>query len=929
MDTGRIEEIRVSIDGYKKSFLKYNSAKLTSLNSSLADPELVHLFNYIPFLLTVNQPEFPGYVKECPHPPGIENYTVSSNVISRVRIKNPSYSAESRPENPPVIKMLALIGSAGTIAFTPESDFDYWICGDFSSMPADEVSHLRRKCRLIEEWVIDHHGREIHFFLNDIDHIKMNIFDEDDEYGLSGTSLGQMLKEEFYRSSIIINSVVPFWWAVPADCGDDQYNEWRSALEGTPAEKEFIDLGNLSVLNRSEFLIAALFQIIKSLGNPFKSIIKLGLLEKYINDQKGNPFISNMIKKNVHENRMDSFSVDAYCIMFDQVYDYHLKSNNDVTSVNILKTCFYLKVNPVLSQSGKNAGDPAAREIMKQYAKKWGWDAGIIKHVDNFENWDVEATVKMMNNTKRRILKGYKSILNALGSEVNSGSIDNMTLQSINRKIFSHFQMEDFKIDNTLNFKKYPPEKLLTLDFTRDLKGNESWYLHKRVITTGKPVKVFIKKSKYLISLIIWIALNGLYQKNFSRLDIEQGFYHMDPNFVRDLISELSSRFTIKSMHLFNSFFLRDPFPVMSYIIINPFLKYSNKIDDIYFVYHNSWGETRFEVHHLEKELPSILARVASGMLLSGMDATNALRIISSEPYSSTKNFQSLKKSITDMLSFFRMSKPGVKQRWLTMSGNRYLIYSNTVKRSGSGSVALFECASAVQMLYTISYNKGARCEIAVDESSRELAHITKILSYYRSDTINIFFEESKNFTGFYVLNETGALMYYRKRSAIKSEYLASLIQFSLSAAASVISADPQSSLAESSDAVKVYKLTRNQNDMAIIEDYPYEKDAVLTNYIESSMPVSLSLHLLDSGEIGYRFTLPDGGYSEIFSRSGIESVSREIAALIESIQGYSYFPNAVNLENSAINLYRSRTSFALSEKNRFEILIEKNLGIT
>jgi len=253
MDTGRIEEIRASIKKYKNSFIKYNSAKLTSLNASLADPELIHLFNYIPFLLTVNQPEFPGYVKECPHPPGIENYTVSSNVISRVRMKNPSYSAESRPENPPVIKMLALIGSAGTIAFTPESDFDYRVCGDFSSMPADEVSHLRRKCRLIEEWVIDNHGREIHFFLNDIDHIKMNIFDEDDEYGLSGTSLGQMLKEEFYRS----------------------------------------------MLNRSEFLIAALFQIIKSLGNQFKSIIKLGLLERYINDHKGNPFISNMIKKNV------------------------------------------------------------------------------------------------------------------------------------------------------------------------------------------------------------------------------------------------------------------------------------------------------------------------------------------------------------------------------------------------------------------------------------------------------------------------------------------------------------------------------------------------------------------------------------------------------------------------------------------------------
>jgi hypothetical protein len=96
----------------------------------------------------------------------------------------------------------------------------------------------------------------------------------------------------------------------------------------------------------------------------------------------------------------------------------------------------------------------------------------------------------------------------------------------------------------------------------------------------------------------------------------------------------------------------------------------------------------------------------------------------------------------------------------------------------------------------------------------------------------------------------------------------------------------------------------------------------------EKSFPVSLSLHLLDNGEVGYRFTLPDGGYSEIFSRAEIESVSREIATLMASIEGYIFYPSSVNLDNTEIRMYSLYTSFAFSEKNRFEMLIEKNLGM-
>ncbi len=928
MDDYTQGEIIEQILERKTKFTAYNNSKISALHSSLGSTELVNFFNYIPFLFTVNQPEFPGYVKEIKIPHGIAGYAVPSSLMSQIRISNPSFIPSKTVQQEPLIRLFAIIGSAGTIAFTPDSDLDFWICGRFSEMESGELALLRRKCSLIEQWAMESQKKEIHFFLNDIDEIKRNIFDEDEEYGLSGTSLGQLLKEEFYRSSIIINDVTPFWWVVPADSSDDFYDHRLSAISATPHASKFVDLGNISGLNRSDFLIAALFQILKSLGNPFKSIIKLGLLERYIHDEKKNPFISNQIKRNVHEGKKDRFSIDAYCIMFDDVYSYYRDHVDDMTTLNIIKTCFYLKVNPRLSHPDKKTGNEEFREVMLEYTKQWGWDSTIIDRVDGFENWDIESTNRMMNNTKKIILRGYKNILNALGSETDTGSINRESLLAINRKIYSHFNPEPNKIDNTLNFKKYPPEKLLSLDYVRNVKGNEAWYLSKRVITGGKATKVLIRKNPHLLSLVVWISLNGLYLKDYSRLDIEQGFYNLDTNYIRDLISELSEQFSIKGLNLQNSYFLRDPFPVVSYILINPFSKYSKKIDEVIFLYHNSWGETRFEVFDNANGLNTIIARIINGALVSGMDSINAVHITSSDPYSGTKEFQSLKNTVRGMVRFFTVNETPVKQRFITMIANRLTVFSNTVRQGGGTSVAFSQYNSEAQMLYSISYNRGIINRNTADSGIPELEYLSKILSYDSADSVKIFFEEGKKFSRFFILNERGALILFRKKSEYHAKYLSGLIVYSESVVEHVTAANPESELATNGGAIKTYKIEQASPGKIEINEYDYKNDGMLKLHRENGFPVALSLHLLENGEVGYRFTLPDGGFSEIFSRSEIESVSSEISSLMESVEGYTFYPSSVNLDNTEIMMYSLYTSFAFSEKNRFEMLIEKNLGM-
>jgi hypothetical protein len=178
------------------------------------------------------------------------------------------------------------------------------------------------------------------------------------------------------------------------------------------------------------------------------------------------------------------------------------------------------------------------------------------------------------------------------------------------------------------------------------------------------------------------------------------------------------------------------------------------------------------------------------------------------------------------------------------------------------------------------------------------------------------------------VLNERGSLMIFRKRGEFHNDYLAGLINFTESVVNQVVKSNPSSELAINSARIKTYAFDIDTTGKCTITEFDYTKNLILTQCREKLFPVSLSLHLLENGDVGYRFTLPDGGNSEIFSRNEIESVSHEVSALMESVENYRFWPTSINLDYSEIKMYSLFTSFAFSEKNRFELLIEKNLGM-
>ena len=72
-------------------------------------------------------------------------------------------------------------------------------------------------------------------------------------------------------------------------------------------------------------------------------------------------------------------------------------------------------------------------------------------------------------------------------------------------------------------------------------------------------------------------------------------------------------------------------------------------------------------------------------------------------------------------------------------------------------------------------------------------------MAYDSDDSIKIFVIEGRKYSRFFVLNERGSLMMFRKKAEYHNDYLAGLISFAESAAAQVSTANPDSNLAKNS----------------------------------------------------------------------------------------------------------------------------------
>jgi len=154
------------------------------------------------------------------------------------------------------------------------------------------------------------------------------------------------LKEEFYRTFLMIAGKIPVWSVLP-DVQDSQTSDALNT-EGVIRQvltmyEDLIDLGQIGKIPIEDVLKGLLWHICKSRFDPVKAIIKATMIFSYgFSKEKSQNLLCQRIKQGYSKAGIDDYGVDPYKALFDRIFEFHEKENPKV--LNIIKNAIFFRL---------------------------------------------------------------------------------------------------------------------------------------------------------------------------------------------------------------------------------------------------------------------------------------------------------------------------------------------------------------------------------------------------------------------------------------------------------------------------------------------------------------------------------------------------------------------------------------------------------
>ncbi len=424
-----------------RRFLDYSELRLKRLKSLLL-PAQRQFVEILPILFHYNHPLLPGYGPSLA-PRGISGYEPDAGL--RKRVENHFHGLKLRHEYNlgAAIQGIYLIGSSGTLAQSQNSDLDFWVCTS-EPLSADQEEALEHKFALISKWA-KNLKLEAHFF-----YMHESSFREQRRQTSGGENCGRtqhfLLLDEFYRSAIRLCGQAPMWWIIPdAQRSESQVEQSDSAPQSTLSYEDFsrkitlqkfidraafIDFGDTGEIPFFEYLSASIWTLYKALQSPHKALIKLMLIESYVETHATQGNLSDAFKHDVQNEDQKLFNLDPYIQVYARI-EQSLAKAGQFDRIELLRQAFYRKVDLKLSRLSseseqavetlleRNSNDREWDRLSSTYwrhalmlglTRDWGWDKAVISSADNFETHSIGKLLAEQNRLHSELLHTYRRI---------------------------------------------------------------------------------------------------------------------------------------------------------------------------------------------------------------------------------------------------------------------------------------------------------------------------------------------------------------------------------------------------------------------------------------------------------------------------------------------------------------------------------------
>jgi len=595
--------------GEMKFFRQNRYSLITAFD--IFKPKQADLFQIIPYLLHENF-ALPGikneFDKKTPH--GIHDYhpdPETLEVISKYA-RGKKYVLE--PLQEAAIEGLFTMGSIGSVAQADASDIDYWVCIFEKRFSNSELALLKKKLHTVEDYAWEEFHIQVTFFLVDIFKAANNDFGGS-TIESSGSAQAMLLKEEFYRTMIHVAGKLPLWSVLPTAFSRNYYNSILNMVSALPDFFRYIDLGDIHAIPTGEFFGASIWQMFKSLKNPFKSMLKMALLEKYVHENGQKPLLCNIYKDEWMNSgvNLKLTQNDAYYILVDNLLNY-FQAAGDKESVSLLLTCFFLKLG--ISKSGDlDSTVFGLRKILLEYClTKWGWSREKMFRIGDYKSWPYKNSVELSNILQAYMIKKHKALNKIFETMTDAEALISAEDRTVlERKVYSELSRQPDKISKMLLVSKNDLFFTgLHLKYTRTNEGEITWKLINKNSKAADGSETLIT-AKTIEEIGVWLIVNKIYNDAF--------LVNLIPNPSPVTIGDIRKLF--KTLYDYFGPLINKPVgfdhllkkeALVGLFVSANFYTSRQQREILYYtmIYMNAWGEMFLKSFNLEKGLLEIEA---------------------------------------------------------------------------------------------------------------------------------------------------------------------------------------------------------------------------------------------------------------------------------------------------------------------------------
>lgn len=767
----------VDVEAIKRRFLLLNKERLRRAEDCMRLNQRDFL-DFLPLLFHINHPRLPGYVAKavpsgiCDYSPSERALTAANRYINRFEYKK---RAMARYE----ILAMFLMGSSGTVAYSRKSDFDIWLCHQHD-LGAEPLHELQAKATAIEAWAAEQ-GLEVHFFLMDAQNFKQGkIVDLSSES--SGTAQYYLLLEEFYRTSLLLAGRYPAWWLVPVE-QEGSYDAYLQDLYSRRIvnEGECVDFGGIPTIPAEEFFGAAVWQLFKGIDSPYKSVLKLLLMEVYASEYPAIDLLCLRFKKAIYAGEFDLDRLDPYLMLYRRLEEY-LLGRNEPERLELVRRCFYFKVNQKLGQPDSAQYD-WRRDLLRSMTNAWGWEREHLVVLDDRSGWKIRQVLKERGALVKELTYTYQFLSDFGRNHTQLSAINQHDLNALGRKLYAAFERKTGKVEIVnRGISQDVRESVLTLYQIRQDGRNGGWALlaeGENGEASDLASMVALKRGRHVVELLAWAYFNGLltaatiikvirYDSFLAALEVEE--------FIRELERIVSAKRVLETSVEDLGRAVR---VLQAVIVVNmgcdPQIKhlrgqhlasnrtdafsyggmYENLVKSFDIIMLNSWKEVT--THHYEgrEHLIGAICSYFKMMPPSRGVAPELPKVLCHSSNHRTTIQQRIERLCADLAACFYGARERLNSRYIMhVERGYYVIYleEDTLRHQSILSYG--------ELLRYLGKGRQGYGPVVVDRYALQETLLPLIFKHNRPGVVQLFYRENGAAADVYVLDENGSLFH-------------------------------------------------------------------------------------------------------------------------------------------------------------------------